>query len=336
MELRAEGKEPRLALTKQRLPNKDKLIRMYRRMQEIRIFEEKLYYLFLNRSMPGTIHQCVGQEAVAVGVCENLQKDDYITTTHRGHGHYIAKGGSLKELMAEMFAKKTGCCKGMGGSMHIAKLSVGILGTGGIVGAGVPIATGAALSAKLKGTKQVVACFFGDGAVNTGAFHEGVNLAAIWRLPIIFVCENNLYAFSTPINQTTLVKNLADRASGYGIPGIVVNGNDILAVHKFAQGAIQRARIGQGPTFIECKTYRHKGHARFDPAKYRPDEEIKEWLDKDPVLRFKNYLVRLGILTNEEVGDIEEEVKKEIEEAAMFAEESPDPEPTDFLRYIYA
>jgi len=224
----------------------------------------------------------------------------------------------------------------MGGSMHIAKLSVGILGTGGIVGAGIPIATGAALSAKLKGTKQVVACFFGDGAVNTGAFHEGVNLAAIWRLPIIFVCENNLYAFSTPINQTTLVKNLADRASGYGIPGIVVNGNDILAVYKFAQGAIERARIGQGPTFIECKTYRHKGHARFDPAKYRPDEEIKEWLDKDPVLRFKNYLVRLGILTNEEVGDIEEEVKKEIEEAAMFAEESPDPEPTDFLRYIYA
>lgn len=336
MELRAEGKEPRLILTKQRLPNKDKLIRMYRRMQEIRIFEEKLYYLFLNRSMPGTIHQCIGQEAVAVGVCENLQKDDYITTTHRGHGHYIAKGGSLKELMAEMFAKKTGCCKGMGGSMHIAKLSIGILGTGGIVGAGIPIATGATLSAKLRGTKQVVACFFGDGAVNTGAFHEGVNLAAVWKLPVIFVCENNLYGFSMPISRAISIENLADRASGYGIPGKVVDGNDILAVYKSTEEAIRRARAGKGPTLIECKTYRYKGHARFDPAKYRPDEEIKNWLEKDPIPRFKNYLVGLDILTEERARNIEQEVKKEIEEAAIFAEKSPYPQPTDPLRYVYA
>lgn len=324
-----------MASINQKLPERDRLIGMYRRMQEIRLFEEKIYYFFLNRSMPGTIHQCIGQEAVAVGVCENLKKDDYITTTHRGHGHYIAKGGSLKELMAEIFAKKTGCCKGMGGSIHIAKISMGILGTGGVVGAGIPIGAGAALSAKLRGTKQVVACFFGDGAVNTGAFHEGVNLAAVWKLPVIFVCENNLYGFSTPIDQTIAIKNLADRANGYGIPGIVVDGNDVLAVYKSTKEAIRRARAGKGPTLLECKTYRYKGHARFDPAKYRPDEEIKKWLEKDPIPRFENYLVGLGVLAEERARNIEQEVKEEIEEAAKFAEKSPHPQPTDPLKYVY-
>lgn len=315
---------------------KGKLVRMYRKMREIREFEEKLYYLFLTGSMPGTIHQYTGQEAIAVGVCENLRRDDYITTTHRGHGHYIAKGAPLKELMAELFGKKTGCCKGMAGSMHISKLNVGMLGTGGIVGAGIPIATGAALSAQLRETDQVVACFFGEGAVNTGAFHEGVNLAAIWKLPVIFICENNLYAFSTPMKHMTLLKDVATRAKGYGIPGVVVDGNDVLLVYKATRRAVERARKGKGPTFMECKTYRYKGHARFDPATYRPKEESEDWLRKDPIPRFETYLIRAGILTEKEAKDIQKDIKGRIEEALEFAKSSPDPNPDDELKYIYA
>ena len=315
---------------------KVKLLRIYRKMLEIRRFEEKLYSLFLTGIMPGTMHQYIGQEAIAVGVCENLREDDYITTTHRGHGHYLAKGGSLKELMAELFAKRTGCCRGMGGSMHIAKLSSGILGGGGIVGAGIPIACGAALSAKLRKKGQVVACFFGDGAVNTGAFHEGVNLAAVWKLPIIFVCENNLYAFSTPIKEAVAIENIAERARGYGIPGIAVNGNDVLEVYEIAYQAIKKAREGRGPTLIECKTYRYKGHARFDPGTYRPREEVEEWLRKDPLVLYQRKLIKMGVIDGRKIEEVEQEVRKSIEEAIKFAEESPEPDIRNSLECVYA
>ena len=325
-----------MVLKDKRLPEKDKLMKAFRKMVEIRKFEEKLYYLFLSETMPGTMHQYIGQEAIAVGVCENLEEDDYITTTHRGHGHCIAKGMSLKEMMAEMFAKKTGCCKGMAGSMHFAKIDIGILGAGGIVGAGIPIATGAALSAKLRGTKQVVACFFGEGATNEGAFHEGINLAAVWHLPVIFICENNLYAFSTPAKATMLVKNVSDRAVAYGIPGLSIDGNDVLKVYEVAQEAIERARRGQGPTLIECKTYRHKGHARFDPAEYRAKGEIEEWLKNDPILRLKAKLIKIGICSETEIKTIEQKVQDEIEDAVRFARESADPNPEDVLKYVYA
>ncbi len=315
---------------------KNKLIHMYQKMQEIRRFEEKLYYLFLTGTMPGTIHECVGQEAIPVGVCENLKKTDYITTTHRGHGHCIAKGMPLKEMMAELFAKKTGCCKGMSGSLHLAKISLGILGTGGIVGAGIPIAAGAALSVKLRGTKQVVVCFFGEGASNTGAFHEGINLAAVWRLPVVFVCENNLYGFSTSASKVMLVKNVNERANAYGIPGLSIDGNDVLAVYESAQKALRRAREGEGPTLIECKTYRHKGHARFDPAEYRPKEELKQWLKRDPIAKFRDELIKMDVLSGEDLESIEQKIDIEIQGAIRFAEKSPDPDPDAALKYVYA
>jgi len=314
----------------------DMLIWMFRKMLEIRHFEEKVYELYGQNLVPGTIHLYVGEEAVAVGVCANLRKDDYITSTHRGHGHCIAKGGDLKRIMAEILGKRTGYCKGKGGSMHIADFSIGMLGATAVVGAGIPIATGAGLSIKLRGTDQVVACFFGDGASNQGTFHEGINMAAIWKLPVLFVCENNLYAMGTRQSMVMLIENVADRAAAYGIPGVVVDGNDVLAVYEAAKQAVERARKGEGPTLIECKTYRHKGHSRFDPATYRPKEEVEEWLKKDPIPRFRNKLVEMGVLTENEAKRIEEEVLAEIEEAVKFALESPYPKPEEALEDVYA
>jgi pyruvate dehydrogenase E1 component alpha subunit len=315
---------------------REKLIEMYRKMLEIRHFEEKVYYLFSQGYIPGTIHLYTGQEAVAVGVCSALQKDDFITSTHRPHGHYIAKGGRMDKLMAELFGKKTGCCKGKGGSMHVCDFSIGMPPGIGIVGAGIPIAAGIGLSIKLKGTKQVVACFFGDGACNQGTFHEGINLAAIWKLPVVFVCENNFYAASTHISKVMLLRYVADRASAYGIPGVTVDGNDVIAVYKAACEAIKRARDGGGPTLIECLTYRHKGHSRGDPATYRPKEEVEEWMKKDPIPRFKSKLIKMKVLTEEEADNIERDVLAEIEEAFEFAKESPLPEPEEALEDIYA
>jgi len=314
----------------------DMLIWMFRKMLEIRHFEEKVYELYGQNLVPGTIHLYVGEEAVAVGVCANLRKDDYITSTHRGHGHCIAKGGDLKRIMAEILGKRTGYCKGKGGSMHIADFSIGMLGATAVVGAGIPIAAGAGLSIKLRGTDQVVACFFGDGASNQGTFHEGINMAAIWKLPVLFVCENNLYAMGTRQSMVMLIENVADRAAAYGIPGVVVDGNDVLAVYEAAKQAVERARKGEGPTLIECKTYRHKGHSRFDPATYRPKEEVEEWLKKDPIPRFRNKLVEMGVLTENEAKRIEEEVLAEIEEAVKFALESPYPKPEEALEDVYA
>ncbi|MCD6445458.1 pyruvate dehydrogenase (acetyl-transferring) E1 component subunit alpha [Candidatus Bathyarchaeota archaeon] len=315
---------------------KEKLVEMYRKMFEIRSFEEKVFELYAQNMVPGTIHLYAGEEAVAVGVCSNLRKNDYITSTHRGHGHCIAKGADPKKIMAEILGKKTGYCKGKGGSMHIADFSVGMLGATAVVGAGIPIAVGAGLSIKLRGTDQVVACFFGEGASNQGTFHEGINLAAIWKLPVLFICENNLYAMGTRQSRVMLIKDIADRAAAYGIPGVVVDGNDVLAVYEAAGKAVERARKGEGPTLIECKTYRHKGHSRIDPAKYRPREEVEEWLRKDPIKRFKEKLLKEKLLSEVEIQGIEMEVTNEIEKAVKFAVESPYPKPEEALEDVYA
>ena len=309
---------------------------MYKKMFEIRRFEEKVFELYAQNLVPGTIHLYAGEEAIAVGVCSNLRKDDYITSTHRGHGHCIAKGAELKRIMAEILGKKTGYCKGKGGSMHIADFNVGMLGATAVVGAGLPIAVGAGLSIKLRGTDNVVACFFGDGASNQGTFHEAINMAAIWKLPVIFVCENNVYAMGTRQSTVMLVENIADRAIAYGIPGVAVDGNNVLTVYEAAQKAVERARTGQGPTLIECKTYRHKGHSRIDPAKYRPKEEVEEWLRKDPIKRFKEKLLQPNTLLETEIRQIEKEVSAEIEQAVKFAIKSPHPFAEEALEDVYA
>jgi pyruvate dehydrogenase E1 component alpha subunit len=315
---------------------KEKLVEMYEKMLEIRHFEEKVYELYGENLVPGTIHLYAGQEAVAVGVCANLRKDDYVTSTHRGHGHCIAKGAQLARIMAEILGKKTGYCQGKGGSMHIADFGVGMLGATAVVGAGIPLAAGAGLSIKLRGTDQVVACFFGEGASNQGTFHEGINMAAIWALPVLFVCENNLYAMGTYQSRVMAVENVADRATAYGIPGKVVDGNDVLAVYDVAREAVGRARRGEGPTLIECKTYRQKGHSRFDPATYRPKDEVQEWLSRDPISRFKARLLEMNILSETRANQIEEDAIAEVAKAVRFAMESPFPEPEAALEDLYA
>lgn len=309
---------------------------MYRKMVEIRLFEEKVFELYGQNLVPGTIHLYAGEEAVAVGVCSALRKDDYITSTHRGHGHCIAKGADLNRTMAEILGKKTGYCKGKGGSMHIADFSIGMLGATAVVGAGLPIAVGAGLSAKLRKTDQVVACFFGEGASNQGTFHESLNMASTWRLPVVFVCENNLYAMGTRQSRVMNIKNVADRAVAYGICGVAVDGNNVLAVYQAASEAVERARRGEGPTLIECKTYRHKGHSRVDPARYRPKEEVQEWLRRDPVKNFKEYLVRERSFTETELQSIEKEAGAKVDDAVKFALDSPYPAPEDALEDVYA
>jgi len=309
---------------------------MYKKMLEIRLFEEKVFELYGQNLVPGTIHLYAGEEAVAVGVCSNLRKEDYITSTHRGHGHCIAKGADLKRTMAEILGKKTGYCKGKGGSMHIADFAIGMLGATAVVGAGLPIAVGAGLSIKLRKTNHVVACFFGDGASNQGTFHESINMASTWKLPVIFVCENNLYAMGTRQSSVMAIENIADRAVAYGIPGVSVDGNDVLAVYEAAQKAVKRARKGEGPTLIECKTYSHKGHSRVDPAKYRSKREVEEWLSKDPIKRFKERLLQTNSLTEIEIQRIAKEVSTKIEEAVNFAKESPYPASEEALEDIYA
>lgn len=316
--------------------SKAKLTEMYRKMVEIRFFEEKVFDLYAQNLVPGTVHLYAGEEAVAVGVCSNLRKEDYITSTHRGHGHCIAKGADLKRTMAEILGKKTGYCKGKGGSMHIADFSVGMLGATAVVGAGIPIAVGAALSVKLRKTDQVVACFFGEGASNQGTFHEGINMASTWQLPVIFVCENNLYAMGTRQSRVMNIENVADRAIAYGISGVTIDGNDVLAVYEGAEKAIDRARKGEGPTLIECKTYRQKGHSRVDPARYRPREEVEAWLAKDPIKRFREELLKTNTIIEAEAQRIEREVSARIEEAVKFAMESPYPDPEEALEDVYA
>ncbi|KYK36046.1 MAG: pyruvate dehydrogenase (acetyl-transferring) E1 component subunit alpha [Theionarchaea archaeon DG-70-1] len=307
---------------------------MYKKMLEIRRFEEKVYDLFTQNLIPGTMHLYIGEEAVAVGVCAALDINDFITSTHRGHGHCIAKGASLKKMMAELFGKRTGYCKGKGGSMHITDKSINMLGANAVVGGAIPIAVGAGLSCKLKYPERVAACFFGDGASNQGTFHEGVNMAAVWDLPVIFVCENNLYAMGTRQSIAMKVHNISERAAGYGVPGVTVDGNDVMEVYGAAKEAVLRARRGEGPTLIECKTYRHKGHSRFDPAKYRPEPEVEEWMAKDPLILFKVKLLDKGV-PEEFFQKVEGDVKREIEEAVEFAQNSPLPAPEEALDDVW-
>jgi pyruvate dehydrogenase E1 component alpha subunit len=309
-------------------------IEMYKKMLEIRKFEEKVYDLFTQNLIPGTMHLYMGEEAVAVGVCAALAPNDFVTSTHRGHGHCIAKGASLTKMMAEIFGKKTGYCKGKGGSMHITDKNIGMLGANAVVGGAIPIAVGAGLSCKLKYPERVTVCFFGDGASNQGTFHEGINMASVWDLPVIFVCENNLYAMGTRQSMVMNIENISQRAAGYGIPGVTVDGNDVMAIYAEAQKAVTRARRGEGPTLLECKTYRHKGHSRFDPAKYRPQEEVAEWMARDPVESFREKLLDKGI-PEEFLYKIESTVEAEIEEAVEFAQESPLPEPEDALKDVW-
>jgi pyruvate dehydrogenase E1 component alpha subunit len=309
-------------------------IDMFKKMLEIRKFEEKVYDLFTQNLIPGTMHLYTGEEAVAVGVCAALDPHDYITSTHRGHGHCIAKGASLKKMMAELFGKRTGYCKGKGGSMHITDKSIGMLGANAVVGGAIPIAVGAGLSCKLKYPDRMVACFFGDGASNQGTFHEGINLAAIWNLPVLFVCENNLYAMGTRKSMAMKIENISERARSYGIPGITVDGNDVMAVYGAARKAVERAKNEEGPTLLECKTYRHRGHSRFDPATYRPEEEVREWMERDPLMVFKKALLQKGI-PEEFFQKIIDQVNTEIEEAVAFARESPLPRPEEALDDIW-
>lgn len=315
---------------------KEKLIDMYRVMVRIRAFEERAYKDFTGGRIPGVLHLYTGEEAVATGACANLRPDDYITSTHRGHGHVIAKGAKTDRMMAELHGKKTGYCKGRGGSMHIADTDIGILGANGIVGGGIPIAGGAALSAQKRGTDQVCLCFFGDGASNTTRFHEGINLASIWKLPVVYVIENNLYGESTHISYAMNIPNVADRACAYGIPGKIVDGNDVLAVYETVGEAVARARKGEGPTIVECKTYRWHGHYIGDPETYKPKEEVEEWKKKDPIPRFRKYLIENKILSEEGTNKIDLEMNEEIDQAVKFADESPFPEPEETLEDVYA
>ncbi|MBA7599019.1 Acetoin:2,6-dichlorophenolindophenol oxidoreductase subunit alpha [subsurface metagenome] len=315
---------------------KEKLIDMYRTMVRIRRFEERVSREFADGNIPGSVHVYIGEEAVATGAIAHLRKDDYIMSTHRGHGHMIAKGGQTDRMMAELFAKKTGYCLGKGGSMHIADLEIGILGAAGIVGSGIPIATGAGLSAKMRGTDQVTLCFFGDGASNLGRFHEGINLGAVWKLPVIYICENNLWAVSVPTSCSLAISNIADRAIGYGIPGIVVDGMDVMAVYEAAGEAVARARRGEGPSLIEAKTYRFRGHFEGDSGTYRPKEEIEEWLKRDPLKSFKEKLLEIKLLTEKKADEIDQEMLAEIDQAVKFAQESPFPEPEETLENVFA
>jgi pyruvate dehydrogenase E1 component alpha subunit len=315
--------------------DKSLLLEIYRKMVAVRVFEETAADLFLKGQLPGVLHSYIGEEAVAAGVCAHLTPQEMITSTHRGHGHAVAKGARLDMMMAELFAKKTGYCHGKGGSMHIADLDLGILGANGIVGGGVPIATGAGLALKLKGTDRVTVAFFGDGGSNTGAFHEGVNMAAVWNLPVVFVCENNQYAESTPRGVHQRIKDVAQRAMAYGIPGVVADGMDVFDVYQKAGEAIDRARTGGGPTLVEAKTYRFMGHYVGDPQTYRTKDEVEQWKKRDPIAMFRQRAVEEGKIPAAELDTIDASIKKEMEQAVEFARQSPEPEIESALQDIF-
>jgi len=309
---------------------------IYRRMVLIRRFEDYLYRLFLQGLVPGTLHQCQGQEATAVGVCSVLRQDDVVFSTHRPVGHALAKGASLRGITAEIWGKATGCAGGKGGQMHLSDIAVGFMPSNAIVGANAPIATGAAIGFKLRGIDSVAVSFFGDGASNIGALHEAVNLAAVKKAPVIFVCENNLYAASTSIALTSLVSDLAERANGYGVPGFTVDGMDVEAVADAAESAVTRAREGGGPTFIECKTYRYCGHSRGDPMGYRTEDELRVWRERDPISRYRRRMIEDFGITEADADRIDEECQLQVESAVEYAMSSPDPEPDTVFSNVYA
>ena len=320
--------------------DKELLMRMLRRMMLIRAFDENVKVMVQSAELVGAAHCYIGEEAVAVGACAALRDDDYITGNHRSHGHPLAKGGDVRKAMAELLGKSTGYCKGKGGSMHLADFSIGILGESGIVASALPVAVGAAMGSKMQGTDRVVVAFFGDGASNQGACHEAMNLAAIWKLPVIFLCENNQYAVTTHFSDVVAVENISDRATAYNMPGVLVDGQDVLAVYEVVKMAVARARAGEGPSLIEARTYRYEDHSeglgRIIREPYRTDDEISEWRNRDPIELHKKTLVEQTIATKQEIDQVQSEVAAAVEEALQFARESPYPTPDDLFGDMYA
>jgi pyruvate dehydrogenase E1 component alpha subunit len=312
------------------------LVAAYRTMWLIRAFEDRIQELFVQGEVSGTTHLCQGQEAVSVGVAAALRRDDYMTCTYRGHGHVLAKGADPTASLAEILGRANGLCRGLGGSMHLADASCGALGSFAIVGAGLPIAVGAAWSARLRGTDQVAVAFFGDGTVNIGAFHEALNLAAVWTLPVLFVCENNLYGEYTPFRQTSPVSQVVDRAPAYGLPAAAVDGNDVEAVFAAARQAVARARKGEGPTLLECKTYRQRGHSRTDPATYRPRAEVEHWLSRDPIHLLRERLLSAGLLDEQGAERVAAEAQETIAAAEAAARADRVLPAEEVESYVYA
>ena len=307
-----------------------------RDMKRIRAFEERIDRLFLEARIHGTTHLCIGQEAIPVGACAAVEPADLANGSHRGHGLAIAKGLATDRLMAELLGRRDGYCQGKGGTQHVASLALGFLGTNGITGGGVPVATGAALTAKLRHTGQVALTFFGDGATNQGTFHESLNMAATWKLPIVFVCENNLYAMSTSINAVTSVQHLAQRAVAYNMPAATIDGNDVLVVRDTVARAVAGARAGHGPTFIECETYRHRGHSKSDQCEYRTDQEEAEWHERDPIRKSEQRLLDEGHVAADAIEALDAQVAAEIDAALAFAEASPPLDPEMATQHVYA
>jgi pyruvate dehydrogenase E1 component alpha subunit len=317
-------------------PDKKTLVKMYETMNKIRMFETKLQEFFAAGEIPGFVHLYLGEEAVATGACAALKDTDKITSTHRGHGHLLAKGGDLDQMMCEIFGRKNGYCKGKGGSMHIADLDLGILGANGIVGGGGPLALGSSFASKYSKTDEVTVCFFGDGASNQGTTQEALNMASAWKLPLVFVNENNGYGISCPQSKSMAVTDIANRAAAYDMPGVVVDGNDVLAVHEAVTEAVKRARKDQGPSLIECKTYRWRGHFEGDACVYRCKEELEEWVAKDPIPRLEDKLIEGGVLKKEEAEKIKAEIAEAVDKAVELAKSSPLPDPADMLNDVYA
>jgi len=315
--------------------SKEMIVDLYQTMVRIRKFETELSNYFTKGLLFGNIHTSIGQEAVAAGANKALEKTDLITTTHRGHGQIIAKGAKTDKMMAELFGRKTGYCGGKGGSMHVADVSLGILGANGIVGAGIPIGAGAALASKIKGTKEVTLAIFGDAASNEGTFHEAINMAAAWKLPVVFLCENNNYGVSVNIHNVTNTDTIAVRAKAYNIPGVTVDGNNPLTVYEAVKEAVDYARAGNGPSIVECMTWRMRGHYEGDPASYRSKEVTDEWAKKDPIDNFRLYLLKEGI-KEQEIVEIENRMEKEIEDALKFALDSPFPDPSEVTTDVYS
>src|SRR5690349_23414684 len=316
-------------------PDAARLLKMYEQMVRIRLFEERAGREFAAGKVPGFVHLYAGEEAVAVGVCSHLTDDDFITSHHRGHGHCIAKGVDVREMVAELLGRESGACRGKGGSMHIADVNKGMLGANGIVGGGFPLAAGAGLTAKFNGKGQVAVCFFGDGAGNQGTFHEGLNLAGIWKLPVVFVAENNGYAESTPVTYHMSCRDIADRAAGYNMPGVAVDGLDVFAVYEAAGEAIARARRGEGPSLVECKTYRYHGHFEGDTILYRTKEEEASYHSRDPIAAMRRSIISRSVASDAELDAINKKVQDSIDLAWQFAEAAPYPSPEDALTDVY-
>ncbi|MEG0310958.1 MAG: thiamine pyrophosphate-dependent dehydrogenase E1 component subunit alpha [Eubacterium sp.] len=316
--------------------NEELLTKMYFRMNQARFFEEKVAWLFARGQVHGTTHLSMGQEGSAIGACLVLNEGDFVSLTHRGHSQAIGFGLDVNKMMAEFLGKSTGYCKGKGGSMHIADLKAGNIGANGVVGGGYPLSCGAALTQKYKKTDKIVLCFSGDGSTNEGNFHEALNLASVWKLPVVFFVENNLYGMSTPIEKHMNIKNISDRAAAYGIPGLTIDGNDVIEVYKITKKALQYTRSGKGPVLVESKTYRYNGHSKSDAQVYRTKEEVEIWKKKDPILRFEKYLMDNDLWSKEQIEVIKKDAFESIEKAVEFAQNSPEPELSAVLEDVYA